>query len=199
MEVRFAAVVLATLLISPHSYSQDLLFLAPALLLLSTQSRTGPAWTLASLAVWLTLRVHFSVLAATGVGPGNLLLAGLFAALVRAEPIGPRLGRTGLTLTEHDQDEKRRTPWLVWPANLILFVGLASVLVFTSSMKNSGFTVGYYPAPPVSRVDLQPAAAIPTSAPPGATESPPAADEQTPIPSSGPDSGRGEGDQEAPP
>ncbi len=73
-EERFGGIVAVTLLVSPHSYSQDLLLLLPPLLVLATGPRNRSAWALAALAVWFASFFHFDVLAATGVGPMNLLL-----------------------------------------------------------------------------------------------------------------------------
>ena len=51
-EERFGGIVAVTLLVSPHSYSQDLLLLLPPLLVLATGPRNRSAGALAALAVW---------------------------------------------------------------------------------------------------------------------------------------------------
>ncbi len=69
-----AGVVLVSLLISPHSYAQDLLLLTIPLLLIAGVRPYQPTWALLSLGAWLAAYIHFDVLGSTGIGPGNVAL-----------------------------------------------------------------------------------------------------------------------------
>jgi Glycosyltransferase family 87 len=70
-----AALVPAALLISPHSYSQDLLLLTMPVLLLMNESRATRTPALFAVGIWFAAYVHFDVLASTGVGVSSVALA----------------------------------------------------------------------------------------------------------------------------
>ena len=74
MRLSLAAMVLAALLISPHSYMQDLLLLTiPALLLLSDRM-SAVTFAFIGFGLWFAVYFHFDTLASTGLGLANLSL-----------------------------------------------------------------------------------------------------------------------------
>jgi hypothetical protein len=78
------------LLISPHSYAQDLLLLVLPLLLLQTEGRGSLARVALPLGAWFAAYFHFDTLAATGLGPASIALA-VLTGFVLIEAIGARL------------------------------------------------------------------------------------------------------------
>jgi hypothetical protein len=81
--VALSVAILASLLVSPHSYAQDLLLLSIPFLLLGTFDTSKGNIAVAAVLSWFALYFHFHVLDATGVGPGNVALILLGAWLVR--------------------------------------------------------------------------------------------------------------------
>ncbi len=78
-----SAVVLASLLVSPHSYAQDLLLLSVPLLLLAASKSSRRSVAVAAVLTWFAFYVHFDVLDATGLGPANIGLILLGAWVLR--------------------------------------------------------------------------------------------------------------------
>jgi hypothetical protein len=140
-EACFGAVIFAALLISPHSYSQDLLFTVPALVLLSTADRDSSKWIFTSIIFWITLRVHFSLLHVSGIGPANIALVVMFGLLVAQ-------GNRQFSVSPFHAVSQNRGSWLAWPATSTLFAGLVGILILSASMKTPAFTRGYYPLSP---------------------------------------------------
>jgi hypothetical protein len=83
------AMIPASLLISPHSYAQDLLLLVLPLLL-QTEGRGSLARVALPLGAWFAAYFHFDTLAATGLGPASIALA-VLTGFVLIEAIGARL------------------------------------------------------------------------------------------------------------
>jgi Glycosyltransferase family 87 len=71
------AIVLGALLISPHSYAQDLLFLIVPLLALVT-SVSSSRWAAVAITCWFAAYAHFQILGLSGVGSANLALLLMF-------------------------------------------------------------------------------------------------------------------------
>jgi hypothetical protein len=89
-----AAIVIAGLLNSPHSYSQDLVLLVIPVIMLMQEYRDIRIGYSVGLLAWFAAFVHFETLALTGVGAANLGII-LFAGfvLVRAADLRmPQLG-----------------------------------------------------------------------------------------------------------
>jgi Glycosyltransferase family 87 len=71
-------IVLGALLISPHSYAQDLLFVLVPLLALGAAPASSPRWAIVAVACWFSAYAHFQILGLTGLGPANVALVLMF-------------------------------------------------------------------------------------------------------------------------
>jgi hypothetical protein len=99
-----AAMVPAALLISPHSYAQDLLLLTMPVLLLMNESRATRTPALFAVGIWFAAYVHFDVLASTGVGVSSVALVLVTGfLLIRAMEVRPpvRIVRPAPVHTTH--------------------------------------------------------------------------------------------------
>ena len=92
-----SAIVVGALLISPHSYAQDLVLLVIPVLMLMQEYRDSRLFYAVGLLAWFAAFVHFDTLTLTGVGAANLgiiVLAGFVfarAAALRMPRVGARM------------------------------------------------------------------------------------------------------------
>jgi hypothetical protein len=81
--VALSACALASLLVSPHSYAQDILLLCIPFLLLAESDGWQRGVVISGVLTWFALYFHFDVLEATRVGPANVALIFLSVWVLR--------------------------------------------------------------------------------------------------------------------
>jgi hypothetical protein len=65
---------LASLMLSPHSYAQDLILVAFAFLVLSSSDQQNPTWPILAVGAWFAGYVHFDLLPLSSIGTANVAL-----------------------------------------------------------------------------------------------------------------------------